>query len=310
MKRVMVVLTVLLLAGLTFSATAAFDLTSPLSQLGLSGFGSALPAQSATTGSTPSGSGLSSLSSLGGFGFPTTDYMQSQPTGTTQATQDANSAFGNGWNLNNLQFFSPNNRASAQPVSMIPETDYSTLAQLMAQLPVSDASQAAAPTPTPAPNSTETFTTNVTSTIPADSVIFVEVSRNTLLKDPTNQGMIIPNVTMNYKFSDSDKKLSLKKKAGVDYNASQIYFGFSDSDDVNNRYLFDYGIGSCPGISISVLFHGADGRVRIVVNGVQKDLMPGTKYEVISDQGNTRTTLDVTDWGLIPKSGITIADTI
>ncbi len=61
---------------------------------------------------------------------------------------------------------------------------------------------------------------------------------------------------------------------------------------------------------MQVLFHGADGRVRISVNGVQKDLKPGEKYEAITTEGATRTVLDVTNWGLVPKANIEVKDTI
>lgn len=338
MKRVMVALMVLLAAGLTISASGAFGFPSSLSQLGLSGLGTSSLGQNALTSSAPA----SGLSGLSGFGMPVSGIGQSVPTNTLsslvspassvsnsiplsgltqsvpssdlQVSTPAQSAFGNGWGLNNLQFFSPSNYASAQPVGSIPNSDVEPILQMLSQLPTSSQAQQyygqPAATATPAPNNTDTFTTNVSSTIPADQVIFLEVSKNTILKDPSNQGIIVPNVTMNYKFSDTDRKLVLKKKAGVDYNASQLYFGYSDSDDVNNRYVFDYGIGSSPGVNVEVLFHGADGRVRISVNGVQKDLMPGQKYELITDEGNTRVTLDVTNWGLVPKANINIADTI
>jgi hypothetical protein len=165
----------------------------------------------------------------------------------------------------------------------------------------------ATPTPT---NNTDTFITNVSSTIPADQVLFIEVAKNTMLLDPTNQGIIVPNVTMNYKFSDSSKKLVLKRKADADYNGSQMYFGYANSDDVNNRYVYDYSIGSPLGVSFEVLFAGADGRVRISMNGQTKDLMPGQKLESITNEGNERIVLDVTNWGLVPRANIEVADTI
>ena len=322
MKRVMVALTVLLLAGLIVTASGAFGLPSSLSQfsvpsMGSSSLGQSSPMTSLSGFGTPSSSlgGLGTThNSLGGFSTPTSSLGSfSTPSSNLQVSTPAQSAFGN-WDLNNMKFFSPDNRASAQPVSSIPASDYNSIMQALSQLPSPEQAQnyyGGGATPTPAPsNNTDTFTNNVSSTIPSDQVIFIEVSRNSMLIDPTNQGIILPNMTMNYKFSDSSKKLILKKKAGVDLNASQLYFGYANSDDVNNKYVYDYSIGSSTGISVQVLFHGADGRVRIKVNGETKDLMPGTKYESITNEGNQRIVLDVTNWGLIPKANIEVADTI
>jgi len=303
MKRVMVTLMVLLVAGLIVSASGAFSMPSSLSGLGLSSLGSSLsdmstPSSSLSSYNTPS-------SSLGSFSTPSSDMQVSTPS---------SSAFGD-WNLNNMNFFSPDNRASAEPASTIPASDYESIMQSLSQLPTQDQMSqyygggTATPTPTPS-NNTDTFTTNVSSTIPSDQVIFIEVAKNSMLVDPTNQGIIIPNVTMNYKFSDSDKKLVLKRKAGVDYNNSQMYFGYANSDDVNNRYVYDYNIGSSVGVSIQVVFAGADGRVRIKMNGETKDLMAGQKLESITNEGNQRIVLDVTNWGLIPKANIEVSDTI
>jgi hypothetical protein len=334
MKRVKVAITVLLLSGLIISASGAFGFPSSLSPSGVSGMGSSLSGMS-----SPS-SGLSSLGSvlggLGGSGTPTSSLgggstpssslgglstpssslgSSSMPSSNLQVSTPSQSAFGN-WNLNNMKFFSPDNRASAQPVSSIPESDYGSIMQALGSLPTQDQMSqyygGGTATATPAPNATETdpFISEVSSTIPPDQVIFIEVSKNTMLIDPTNQGIILPNVTMNYKFSDSAKKLVLKRKAGVNYNGSQLYFGYANSDDVNNKYVYDYSIGSSLGESVQVLFTGSDGRVRITVNGVTKDLKPGEKYETISDQGGQRNVLDVTNWGLISKANIEVADTI
>jgi hypothetical protein len=317
MKRVMVAFTVLLMAGLITSASGAFDISSSLAQLGQTGAGSSVPGLS-NFGSALGGLGSYSKpsSSLGGLSTPSSSLGSfSTPSSNLQVSTPAQSAFGD-WNLNNMKFFSPDNRASAQPVSSIPASDYNSIMQALGQLPTQDqmsqyyGGSTATPTPTPVNNSTDSFTSGVSSTIPSDQVIFIEVSKNTMLIDPTNQGIILPNVTMNYKFSDSQKKLVLKKKPGVDYNASQLYFGYANSDDVNNQYVYDYNIGSSVGLSIQVLFKGADGRVRIKVNGVTKDLKAGEKYETITDQGGQRIVLTVTNWGLIPKANIEVADTI
>jgi hypothetical protein len=236
------------------------------------------------------------------------------PSSNLQVSAPEQTSFNN-WGLNNLEFFSPTNRASAEPVAGLPGSDIEPILNMLSQMPTSDqmsqyyGAGTSTATATPTPNATDTFT-EVSSTIPADQVLFIETSRNTMLVDPTAQGIIIPNVTMNYQFSDSKKQLILKRKAGVDYNTSQIIFGMADSDDVNNRYTFDYNIGSSLGIDVIVLFHGADGRARISVNGVQKDLKPGEKYETITTEGGTRTVLSVTNWGLVPRANINVTDTI
>ena len=325
MKRVMVALMVLLLAGLIVTASGASGLPSSLSQYGVPSMGSSSLGQSTPmTGLSGFGTPSSSLgglgttkNSLGGSSTPTSSLGGfSTPSSNLQVSTPAQSAFGN-WDLNNMKFFSPDNRASSAPLSSIPASDYNSIMQSLGNLPTQDQMSqyygggAATATPAPANNtSTDTFKSEVSSTIPADQVIFIEVSKNSMLIDPSNQGMILPNMTMNYKFSDSEKKLVLKKKPGVDYNGSQLYFGYADSDDVNNKYSYDYSIGSSIGLSVQVLFSGADGRVRIKVNGVTKDLKPGEKYETISDQGGQRIVLSVTNWGLIPKANIQVSDTI
>jgi len=300
MKRVMVALMVLLLAGVIVSS-GAFSIPSSLSGLGLPSLGS-------------SSYGSSVPASLNSYSTPASSLSSNVPSSDLQVSTPAQTAFNN-WDLSNMEFFSPSNHASAQPVSAIPQSDYSDIAQMLSQLPTSDQMSqyygggASTATATPTPNATDTFT-DISSTIPDDQVLFIETSRNAMLVDPTAQGIIVPNVTMNYQFSDSKKQLVLKRKPGIDYNTSQIIFGFSDSDDVNNRYSFDYGIGSSPGVNVIVLFHGADGRARISVNGVQKDLKPGEKYEEITTEGSTRTVLSVTNWGLVPKANVNVTDTI
>lgn len=300
MKRVMVALMVLLLAGVIVSS-GAFSIPSSLSGLGLSSLG------------TPS-YGSSVPSSLGSYSTPASSLSSNVPSSSMQVSTPAQTAFNN-WDLSNMEFFSPSNRASTGSVSAIPESDYGDIAQMLSQLPTSDqmsqyyGAGSSTATATPTPNATDTFT-DVSSTIPEDQILFIETSRNTMLVDPTSQGIIIPNVTMNYQYSDSKNQLILKRKPGVDYNTSQIIFGFSDSDDVNNRYVFDYGVGSSIGVNVIVLFHGADGRVRISVDGVQKDLKPGEKYEAITTEGSTRTVLSVTNWGLVPRANVNVTDTI
>jgi hypothetical protein len=251
------------------------------------------------------GSGVPVSNSLGSFSTPSSDMEVSTPE---------QSAFSN-WDLSNMNFFSPDNRASTGDVNSIPASDYDAIIQSLSQLPSQDQMSqyygGGTPTATPVPtNNTDTFVTEVSSGIPADQVIFIEASKSTMPLDPTTQGIILPNVTMNYKFSDSEKKLVLKTKPGVNYNASQLYFGYADSDDANNKYVYDYNIGSSIGVGVQVLFSGADGRVRIKVNGETKDLKPGEKYEKITDQGGQRVVLDVTNWGLVPKANIQVSDTI
>ncbi len=312
MKRVMVALMVLLLAGVIVSS-GAFSIPSSLS--GLSGLN--IPSLGSSTSSVPKSLGSSfntPSSSLGSFSTPSSSLGMSVPSSNLQVSTPSQSAFNN-WNLDNMEFFSPSNRASANPVSGLPGSDIEPILSMLSQLPTSDqmsqyyGSGNTTATATPTPNATDAFTEG-SSTIPADQVLFIEVSKNSMLTDPTSQGIIVPNVTMNYQFSDTKKQLVLKRKAGMDYNTSQIIFGFSDSDDVNNRYVFDYNVGSSLGVDVQVLFHGADGRIRISVDGVQKDLKPGEKYESITTQGAIRTVLDVTNWGLVPRANIELKDKI
>ncbi len=308
MKRVMVALMVLLIAGVIVSS-GAFSIPSSLSGLNIPSLGSSTSIVPSSLGSysTPS-------SSLGSFSTPSSNMGMSMPSSNLQVSAPTQNAFNN-WNLDNMKFFSPSNRASAEPVSGLPGSDIEPILNMLSQLPTSDqmsnyyGSGNTTATATPTPNASDAFTEG-SSTIPADQILFIEVSRNQMLTDPTTQGIIVPNVTMNYQFSDTKKQLVLKRKAGMDYNTSQIVFGFSDSDDVNNRYVFDYNVGSSLGVDIQVLFHGADGRVRISVDGVQKDLKPGEKYETITTEGAIRTVLDITNWGLVPRANIEVKDTI
>jgi hypothetical protein len=46
------------------------------------------------------------------------------------------------------------------------------------------------------------------------------------------------------------------------------------------------------------------------MKGETKDLMAGQKLESITNEGNQRIVLDVTNWGLVPKANVEVADTI
>lgn len=182
--------------------------------------------------------------------------------------------------------------------------------QMFSQLPSPSSAQqyysqqgAATPTPTPAPKFTD-----VSNVIPADQVIFIEVSKSTTLVDPSTGGITMPQVTMSWKYSDKTKQIILKKKNNTDYNASQLIFGYSEDNDQTGQYLFDYGIGSCPSVDIPVIFTGADGRISIMLNGEQKDIMPGKQAQVLYTEGNTRTSITVTNDGLVPRSNVQVVD--
>lgn len=281
MRRVMFILTALLLSGLAVSASWAYTSSLAWPQMGF-------PTMSAPAYNTQS--------------MPASSLQVSTP-----AASPAN-AFGGGWTLQNLGFFKPS-RASSTPVSGLPGSDIGPILELLAKLPspgqVQQYYDQANNTTAQAP--VNTFT-NVSSVVPADQVIFIEVSKTVTSVDPTKVMMTAPSVLMNYKFDDKAKKLTLRKNNATDYNASQIIYGYIEDNEPLNRYIFDYGVGSLEYESFPVVFQGADGRVSIMVNGVQKDLMPGQKTESMTTEGNTRTSYTITNWGLIPRSNVAVVD--
>lgn len=326
-----------LMGGLGGSTGTGTSGTGTGSSLPMSSLGSLM---SGLGGSTGSGTGTSSPSSslgslMSGLGTGTSsgstspavqDSGSSNPYGSfsnfmpssSQYSMPAQTSLGSSSPLSSMSFFSPSNRASAQPVSSLPASDVNGIMQMLGNLPTQDqmaqnyggGQTTTAANATPTPSNEDTFTTNVSSTIPSDQVLFIEISRETMLIDPSGQGFAVPNVTMNYKFSDTQKKLSLKSKPGVDINTTSVVFGNSDSNDVANKYVFDYAVGNSPVSSVSLAFHGADGRVKLRVNGKDVYLYPGQKTQVITDSGGQRVTFTVTDWGLIPKANVVVADTI
>jgi hypothetical protein len=181
----------------------------------------------------------------------------------------------------------------------------SEIMKLLAQSATTDQAQQAAATPTATP--TPAFN-SVSGDIPADQVLFLEVSKNVVYVDASKQGFNVPAVTMNYQFDDSNKKLILRNKNGTDVSGARIIVGYTRQNDVDGSYLFDYNVGSVPYDDIPIVFTGSDGRVSIMLNGTQKDLMPGEKAELTTQGSNLMTTITVTNFGLIPRSNIEMKD--
>lgn len=281
MRKAIVITMSLLMIGMMVASTCAFSIPSGLSALGLSGL------------STPTMS-----SNLGSASLPANNLEVSTP----------NTAFGNSdWALNGMKFFQP---SSAKDVvsnsgTGIPSSDVIPIMELMSQLPSPEqVQQANNPTPTPTP--VNTFT-SVSGEVPADQFVFIEVSKNTVYTDASS-GFKVPTVTMNYQFDEANKKLTLKNRNGTDYNGAKVIVGYTRQNDVDGSYLFDYNIGSIPYDDIPIVFTGADGRVSIVINGTQKDLMPGEKVESTTKDSNTMTSITVSNYGLLPKANIQVKE--
>ncbi|WP_148266446.1 hypothetical protein [Methanocella arvoryzae] len=283
MRKPIVITMSLVIAGMMIASASAFSFPSGLSSMSLPQLSS--PAMS---------------SNLGAISAPVTSSQVSTPS----------TPFGSSnWGLNNLQFFQPS-RATAQPPGSsglgIPASDVGPILQLMSQLPSPEQlQQYQNPTPTPAP--VNTFT-SISQEIPADQVIFLEVSKNIVFIDASAQGFKVPTVTMNYQYDDKNKKLLLKNKGGTDISGAKIIVGYTRQDDRDSTYLFDYNIGSVPYDDIPIVFTGSDGRVSIILNGTQKDLMPGEKAELTTQGNNLMTTITVSNFGLVPKSNIELKD--
>ncbi|WP_424357046.1 hypothetical protein [Methanocella sp. MCL-LM] len=283
MRKAIVITMSLVIAGLMIASASAISFPSALSSMSLPQLSS--PVMS---------------SNLGSASLPVTNTQVSTPS----------TPFGSSsWGLNNMQFFQPSRATSQSPGSSglgIPASDMVPIMQLMSQLPSPEqVQQAANPTPTPTP--VNTFT-SVSQDVPADQVIFIEISKNIVFVDASSQGFKVPNVTMNYQFDDKNKKLLLKNKGGVDVNGAKIIVGYTRQDDRDSTYLFDYNVGSVPYDNIPIVFTGADGRISIMLNGTQKDLMPGEKAELTTQGNNLMTTLTVSNFGLVPKSNIELKD--
>lgn len=287
MRKPIVIIVSLLLAGLMVGSACAFSFPTGLTGLsGLSGLSSGSPTTS---------------SLLGSSGVPTSNLGVSTPT----------TPFGDSsWALNGLSFFQPS-RATPQTTSStgtgIPASDANAIMQMLGQLPSpEEVQQSANPTPTPTP--VDTFTAAVTGQIPDGQVLFLDVSKNILYTDASAGGFKLPSVSMNYQFDSKNRKLILKNKNGTDYASAKIIVGYTRQNDVDGSYMFDYNLGSVPYDDIPIVFTGSDGRVRITLNGTQKDLMPNEKAESSSTSGNLMTSITVTNYGLIPVSNIEVKD--
>ena len=196
--------------------------------------------------------------------------------------------------------------------------------QMLSQLPTAD--QMAQPTSgynanpgvSNASNSTaqvpqDTFTTNVTGSVPSDSIIFVELSKTSMYLDPNQAGLKVPNVSMNYKFDENNKQLALKDKKAGDINTSSVVMGYIEENDATGAYLFDYDMGSGSSMNlkgIPIVFTGADGRIRITFNGTQTDLFPGQTAEINYIEGEQRHRLSIKNFGLIPRSSVKVSEKI
>ena len=284
MKRVTIVVVALLLSGFLTIMAGAYSFPLSLSGLGL---------------------GTSSL------GYPSS-YTQGMPAFTSQLSSSPGlSAFGMGSPLQNMAFFQPS-RAKSSLTSGIPASDTNDIMSILSQLPSPQQAQqyyGATPTPSPTPTPGEQFR-SVSGTIPSGYILLIEVGKTTTLIDPTSSAFTVPNVTMNFQYNDKQKTLKLKRKSGVDVNNSQIIFGYTEDNDKTGKYLFDYALGSCPWYDVPILFTGSDGRVAIQLNGQEKDLTPGQQAQIMYDEGDTRTSITVTNDGLVPLSNVQVLDTL
>lgn len=264
---------------------------------------------SASAFSFPSGLSSMSMPQLSSPTMSSNLGSISTPTTNTQVSAPSTPFGGSGWALNGMQFFQPSRATSQSPGSSglgIPESDVMPIMQMMSQLPSpQQVQQAANPTPTPTP--VNTFT-SVSQEIPADQVLFLEISKNIVYVDASSQGFKVPTVTMNYQYDDKNKRLLLKNKGGTDLSGAKIIVGYTRQDDRDSTYLFDYNIGSVPYDDIPIVFTGSDGRVSIMLNGTQKDLMPGEKAELTTQGNNLMTTITVSNFGLVPKANIELKD--
>lgn len=260
---------------------------------------------SASAISLPSGfTGLSMPAASSSFGSGTS------PASNLEVSSPTTPFGSNNWALNNQQYFQPSHatQQTAGTGMGIPSSDVGSILQMMSNLPSpQQVQQAQSATPTPTP--VNTFT-QVSTEIPADQVIFLEVSKNILYVDSSAAGFKVPTVTMNYQYDTKNKKLILKNKNGTDVSGAKIIVGYTRQNDVDGSYLFDYNIGSVPYDDMPIKFSGADGRISIMLNGTQKDLMPGEKAEASTRQDNLMISITVTNFGLIPKANIQVKDSL
>ena len=281
MRTSMVLLIFLVIATLMISTAVAVSSPFNLQKMSLSG-------QGASTGSNsnPAGSGL-------GVSYPAKSYTD------------------NYGSLKNMQFFKPS-RASQQPTENMVNSGLNPIVDMLSIAPITQVAApqtASAATPTPSATPAPEFT-DISSMIPTDMIIFVEVTKQVTSIDPTNEGFNVPNVTLNYKYDQNNKILMLKKKNTTDYNSSQIYFGYIEDNGVTNHYIYDYDIGRCSYVNVPVKFTGSDGRVSIALNGSIVDLKPGNQTSYSYNSGNTKITITAANWGLVPKANIQVKDQI
>lgn len=226
------------------------------------------------------------------------------------------------WGVNNMQFFSKPRATLPAAVGGIPAEDIQPIMQYLSQLPPPDqvqqyyqnASNETLSNDTAndtAANSTVNEFTNVTAGVPTDKVIFLEESKTVMPTNPASAGFAYPKVDFNYKFDEGNKTLTLKDKGGTDVNGSAIIVGVTEENDAESRFVFDYAVGGQPPatvMDVPVEFAGSDGRVVINFNGNSTELKPGDKADYTVTENGTKSTVSITNHGLIPKSDISVKD--
>lgn len=251
-------------------------------------------------------SGVGNMGGIGGTSMPS-GLFNSVPT----TFDDKN------WAVKNMQFFN-GPKASAKPPQGFSQQDMSAIMDYISKLPAPDQVQqynnntsqsSSSQTQNSSTNKTQEFT-NVSTVIPSDYVIFIEKTNMIMSTDP-NMQFAMPNVTGNYQYKDSDKSLWLKKKPGIDINQCNIVVGLDEQDDRVYKYTYDYDAGKVPDVTlmgVHVIFAGADGRVSIMYGDKRYDLMPGEKFEFDSQEGQAQITLSIKNYGLIPRSKISVQE--
>lgn len=227
------------------------------------------------------------------------------------------------WGINNMQFFSKPKATLPAAVGGIPSSDVQPIMEYLSKLPSPDqvqqysqnvsnetAANASAANETAANSTVDEFT-NVTAGVPSDKVIFLEESKSSMPSNPATAGFSYPDVEFNYRFDESNKTLALKNKNGVDINNSAIIVGVTEENDATSHFIFDYGVGGQPPstvLEVPVEFAGADGRVVINFNGNSTELKPGDKADYTVEEGGIKSTVSITNHGLIPKSSVSVKD--
>lgn len=249
------------------------------------------------------------LSSMQSTPLTTTQesLVQSAPVTASQGSTVASPFNSGGWSINNMQFFKPREAQTKSDMGL-QSSDIGPIMQMLSQMPSpQQAQQYYNPTPTPAPVPVAAFN-SLPGTVPADSVLFIEISKTIMPVDPTSAGFAVPNVTMNYKYDANNNQLVLKKKNGTNYDGLSVVVGYIEDNQLNNVYKFDYTIGSSPYSDVKIVYTGSDGRASIVLGGTQKDLKKGEKAEYQYTEGNVKYIYSVVNYGLVPRTNFAVQD--